>query len=491
MSEAAGQRVIQRRILALREALSSPARRGAVWTAVGYGGAQVLRFAGNIVLSRLLFREAFGMTAIVGSILQALQLFSDIGIGPSIIQSSRGEDRRFLATAWTLQAVRGVVIWLVVCAAAIPIANFYNEPELAWIAPIGGLSVLISGFASTKLFTANKNLQMGRLTGIELGSQAVGLVAQVGWALVHRSVWALVAGGMCISITKMILSHYALPGTKDRFGWDRDAARSLIHFGRWIFFSTLLTYCVTQADRLVFGKLVPLEVMGDYAIAVQIAMLPAMGIGALSLSIAFPHYSRLFNAGVALKDTFHRTRARSLLLAGWMSSGLIAGGQAAVSLLYDERYHAAGWIVQFLACGAWFFALEATNGAALLACGRAKWVAFSNGAKLVGMIITIPIGFAYWGFPGAVACYAGSDIFKWIVSCIGIKRLDLSAWPRDIAYTLWTAAAAFAGAWAGTHVAAAGAGRIWPALAVFFVVSLAWLPLVMRENTRIQRGGGA
>ncbi|MBL8859739.1 MAG: oligosaccharide flippase family protein [Planctomycetes bacterium] len=482
---------MHRRLLALQEALSSPARRGAVWTAVGYGGGQVLRFAGNIVLSRLLFPEAFGMTAIVGSILQALQLFSDIGIGPSIIQSSRGEDRKFLATAWTLQVVRGVVIWIAVCAAAIPIANFYNEPELAWIAPIGGLSVLVSGFASTKLFTANKNLQMGRLTGIELSSQAVGLVAQIGWALMHRSVWALVAGGMCISITKMVLSHYALPGTKDKFGWDRDAARSLIHFGRWIFFSTLLTYCVTQADRLVFGKLVPLDVMGDYSIAVQIAMLPAMGIGSLSLSIAFPHYSRLHNSGVDLKDTFHRTRVRSLWLAGWMSAGLIAGGQAAVTLLYDARYHDAGWIVQFLACGAWFFALEATNGAALLATGNAKWVAFSNGAKLVAMISTIPFGFAYWGFPGAVACYAGADVFKWIVSCIGIRRVNLSAWPRDIAYTAWTAATALAGAWAATTDVVTSLGRFWPAFVVFAVVTLGWMPLVMRENARIQKGGGA
>lgn len=486
---AAQRTFIARRVTAVRNSLASPARRGVVWTAVGYGGGQVLRFAGNIVLSRLLFPEAFGMTAIVGSILQALQLFSDIGVGPSIIQSARGEDRKFLATAWTIQVVRGVAIWLIVCAAALPIATFYGEPTLAWIAPIGGLSVLVSGFASTKLFTANKNLQMGSLTRIELTSQGIGLVVQVGWALIDRSVWALVGGGLAVSISKMLMSHYALPGIKDRFGWDKDAAHSLVRFGRWIFFSTLLTYCVTQADRLVFGKLVPLDVMGDYSIAAQIAMLPAMGIGALSLSIAFPHYSRLFNLKQDITETFIRTRTRCLLLAGWMASGLVAGGPAAVALLYDERYHKAGWIVQLLACGAWFFALEATNGAALLACDRAKWVAFSNGAKLVGMIVLIPIGFALWGFPGAVACYAFSDVFKWLVSCIGISQLKLAAWTRDIVYTLWTAGASLAGLWASTRVAETQGGKVLPALSVFVVVSLVWLPLVARENSRlIERG---
>jgi len=482
---------IARRVTAVRETLSSPARRGAVWTAVGYGGGQVLRFAGNILLSHLLFPEAFGMTAIVGSLLQALQLFSDIGVGPSIIQSTRGEDRRFLATAWTLQAVRGLVIWLIVCIAAVPLANFYDVRELAWIAPIGGLSVLVSGFASTKLFTANKNLQMGSLTRIELTSQAIGLGVQVAWALTSPSVWALVGGGLAVSISKTLMSHFALTGIDDRFGWDKSAAHLLVRFGRWIFFSTLLTYCVTQADRLVFAKLVPLDVMGDYSIAVQIAMLPAMGIGALSLSIAFPHYSRLFNAKSDITETFVRTRTRCLLLAGWMSAGLIAGGQAAVSLLYDSRYHDAGWIVQLLACGAWFFALEATNGAALLACDRAKWVAFSNGAKLVGMLILIPIGYAKFGFPGAVACYAASDVFKWIVSCIGISRLNLSAWPRDIAYTLWTATTAALGMWVGERTDTLTESRFVPALCVFVVVSLAWAPVVLRENNRLLNRGHA
>jgi O-antigen/teichoic acid export membrane protein len=162
-----------------------------------------------------------------------------------------------------------------------------------------------------------------------------------------------------------------------------------------------------------------------------------------------------------------------------------------VSLLYDARYHEAGWIVQYLACGAWFFALEATNGAALLACDRAQWVAFSNGAKLVGMIVMIPIGFAFWGFPGAVACYAGSDVFKWIVSCVGISRLNLAAWPRDIVYTLWTAGASCAGAWAATRVGEVHGSRVLPAIVVFVVVSLVWLPLVMRENSRLTGRGSA
>ena len=88
--------------------LRSLALRGSAWTLVGYGGALTLRLASSLVLTRLLFPEAFGVAALVGIFMQGLQMFSDIGVGPNIIRSPRGDDPDFLNTAWTLQVGRGL-----------------------------------------------------------------------------------------------------------------------------------------------------------------------------------------------------------------------------------------------------------------------------------------------------------------------------------------------------------------------------------------------
>src|SRR5687767_10200117 len=69
--------------------LRTTVRRGSAWSLAAYGGSQLLRFAGNLILTRLLVPEAFGLMALINALLQGLQLFSDIGIGPSIIQSAR------------------------------------------------------------------------------------------------------------------------------------------------------------------------------------------------------------------------------------------------------------------------------------------------------------------------------------------------------------------------------------------------------------------
>ncbi len=78
-------------------------------------------------------------------------MFSDIGIKPSIIRSSRGDDPNFLNTAWTLQVIRECGLWIGCCLIAWPVSRFYDNQELLWLIPTVGLTTIISGFNSTSL----------------------------------------------------------------------------------------------------------------------------------------------------------------------------------------------------------------------------------------------------------------------------------------------------------------------------------------------------
>ena len=91
----------------MSSSLKKQAVRGTIWTVFGYGSSQVLRFGGNLILTRLLVPDLFGLMALVQIFIRGLSLFSDIGIRPSIIRSDRGDDPIFLNTAWTIQVIRG------------------------------------------------------------------------------------------------------------------------------------------------------------------------------------------------------------------------------------------------------------------------------------------------------------------------------------------------------------------------------------------------
>src|SRR6056297_1059184 len=145
------------------QALGARAIRGSMLTFIKFGGANALRLGSNLILTRLLFPEAFGLMALTQVFLTGLQMFSQFGINASVIRSERGDDPAFLHTAWTVQIVRGIGLWLICFAVAYPAAAFYGEPQLEQLLPAVGLTAAINGLASINMVTVNRKLLLGRL----------------------------------------------------------------------------------------------------------------------------------------------------------------------------------------------------------------------------------------------------------------------------------------------------------------------------------------
>jgi O-antigen/teichoic acid export membrane protein len=441
--------------------------------------------------------------ALVAVFMQGLAMFSDIGIRPGIVQNQRGDDPAFLNTAWTIQVVRGVALWLIACAGAYPFAVLYGELLLAWMIPVAALTALIAGFNSTSLATANRHLRLGRLTVLELIGQCASVVVMVVLAWLYGTVWALVAGGLTAAAVKMVLSHAWLGTIRNRPGWDAEAGRSLLRFGKWIFASTALTFLATKADRLVLGVLVPVEVLGVFSIALMFALLPAEIVKRLGHHVIFPMYSRVNFEPERLARIYDRSR-RVLLPGGGMAlAALFLAGPWLIGLLYDQRYAAAGWMVQVLAVGVWFQLMQATSGALLLALGEARWVAAANGAKAALLIPAVVAGHTLWGVGGALGGLVAVEVVKYVVTAAAVhgqrtgtpgpmRRLRGPVW-LDLGYTGGAGAitaAAFVvmtlfdrhvgGDPGGVGVAAVGAGVV--------AAACLWAPALV--GVRGRRGAG-
>lgn len=424
-------------------AVGTRAARGAVWTLGGYAAGSSLRLAANVLLTRLLFPEAFGLMAVVNAVVLGLSLASDVGLGQAIIQSERGADPRFLRTAFTLQIARRLGLGLLCIALASPVASLYASSgpmalELTRILPLVGLSIMVDGFISMRAFLCRRQLTLGRLTVVDLSAQVASLVVMISWALVSPTVWALVAGTVAKSLTWVVLSHLALAGPRDRLGWDPTAARAMFSFGKWILVSTLLGFLAGQADRLVLAKLVPLGVLGVYGIAATLAAVPSEAFAKLASAVVFPVLSRLKGDEAELRRASQRVRAPILLGCGAIVSALLAGGGTAIiEVLYDDRYAAAGWMLRALAAGAWFKTLDAVQGATLLALGRTRSLAGSNAVRAAGTFVFAGSGWAVAGFPGAILGLVSADAAKYIATAtllgtVGGKR----AWTDDLGPTL-------------------------------------------------------
>lgn len=386
------------------QGLFSRAMRGSVVTAGAYAVSQALRLASNLVLARLLYPEAFGVMALVSVALVGLAMFSDLGLGPAISQSTRGDDPDFLNTAWTLNALRGAALWAMTCLLAWPMAGLYHAPDLMWLLPAAGLTLLISGFNPTRIDTANRHLLLGRVTALDLASQVIGTAAMIGLAFAMRSVWALVIGAIVGSLAKLVLTWALLPGAPNRPQWEPQAARSLIHFGKWIFLSTACGFLLSQGDKAIFGAWLTLPELGIYNIGWFLASFPVLLAGSVIGRIMIPLYRDYPPA--ANEANFRRMRRLRFAASGGTISllavlGII--GVPLVDLLYDQRYAGAGAIIVAMACVQMPGVIGMTYDQSALAAGDSRTYFLVIALKAVIQTLAFLVGMSMGGLFGALA----------------------------------------------------------------------------------------
>src|SRR5262249_34745254 len=125
----------------VQPSVKSAARTAAVWIVVGFGTMYLLKFFSSVILTHQLDPEVFGLMILVTTFLTGLHMFSDVGIGQAVFQSPKGDEPDFLNTAWTLQILRGLAIWLGAVLIAWPVAVFYDEsPALPVASGVGLLA---------------------------------------------------------------------------------------------------------------------------------------------------------------------------------------------------------------------------------------------------------------------------------------------------------------------------------------------------------------
>ena len=386
------------------DSLMARAVRSSAFVLAGYGSAQVIRLASNLILTRLLFPEAFGVMTLVAVVTTGLELFSDLGIGPSIAQNKRGDDPAFLDTAWTIQVVRGGLLWLLACALALPVARFYAVPELGWYLPVAAFSLVISGFLPTRIETAYRHLLVGRLTALDLASQALGVGLMIGLAALTGSVWALVLGGLLTALTRLALTHFRLPGAANRFRWEPAAAHELIHFGKWIFLSTIFSFFSSQGDKLVFGKLLTLVTLGVYNIGYYLGSFPVLLGQTIVHRVMIPIYRDVAASGTP-DNARKLIRLRYTMTAAMLAMLMVLayGGPALVGLLYDARYHHAGAMLVLIAVALSPQAIGMSYDRAALAAGDSRRFFAVTASRAVLQIGLLYLGARVQGLVGAIA----------------------------------------------------------------------------------------
>jgi O-antigen/teichoic acid export membrane protein len=407
--------------------------RGGTWTAAGYGASQVVRLASTLVLARLVAPQAFGLVALVTVFLSGLESLSDLGIGMDVIQNVRGDDPAFINTAFIIQVVRGILIWLVAAGLAYPFAIFYHQPAVITLAIVGSLSTLFRGFASGSVWTLARHVRLKELTFLNTGSDIFGLVVSVVWALISPTAWALVAGRVAATLALTVASH-AISENRVSLTWDPKAAKEILAFGTGIFVSTATYFLAGEAERLVVGKFVTLVELGCFSLALSISFAASRGFQQVVSQVFFPMMSDSIreNREAAIRH-FTKTRHLVLILSACMSVGFILGSNWLVHLLLGAKYAQTGWMLQLLGMRGALELFMSVTATMLFALGTSRYAAIANISKLIFLAAGLYIAFSRYGFHAALWVLALAPLANYIPMLFGLRRHCAPAMRSELA----------------------------------------------------------
>jgi len=402
--------------------------RAAFWSLLGSGGRGAIRFISNLALTRLLFPEAFGLIATAMVVLTLIQVFSDTGAKTALIQNPRGRERRFIDTAFLIALCRSLILFTIILIAIEPVTAFYGEPALSKILFIMSLALLAEGFINPALPLLIKNLQVEKQVTYAIGSQLAGFFTTLALVYTLRTVDALAYGYLATSVYRVIASYLVTP-YRPHFAWDKEAGLELLHFGKFIIVNTLIGWAVLNIDRLVIGKVLDMEQLAYYNIALYLGVYISEVLVQVFAQSYFPAVSSIAHDIPRVEAVYKKTVATIISLVAPFMMLLVIFSEEVVQVLYDPRYAMAGSILFWISLKSFIHFIAHLQSGTLTALGKPGYVTVSNGTGFIFLALVLPEMTRQYGLVGAGVAMLISTVFVALVqSVFMVKKVNFDTW---------------------------------------------------------------
>ena len=418
--------------------LGRQAARGTAVTLVAQSGRFVLQIGSLIVLARLLTPEAFGLVAMVTSLIGIAELIRDFGLSSAAIQAKHLSHDERTNLFWINVAIGTVCAMLAVVFAPL-IADLYHEQRVySIVLALSGLLV-VSGVTTQYRADLSRNLQFRALAGVDLSAQALGVTVAIMAAVLGAGYWAIVAQQITFVVVTCALSILFsrwLPGLPKR----RTSVRRFIRFGTSVLGTQLLGYATNNVDNVAIGAVWGPGPLGNYSRAYQLLMVPINQISDPIRRVILPILSRVHDDPPKYQRYVEKTQHVGTYALG--PAFAIAAGLATplVAVLFGPQWLDVGPIFVALAVGGVFRGVGLVTYLAFLSSGKVgqqfRMYLVARPLMMVMILAGLP-----WGPVGVAIGHSSAFAVYWIASLIYLGRvtgLDVKRLFRQVVIALLT-----------------------------------------------------
>jgi O-antigen/teichoic acid export membrane protein len=392
------RRMNQDQAKATSPSLTHRAVSGMMWVAWGSGAMAALKIGVLVVLTRLLSPADFGLVAAGLVVIDFSLNFSQLGLGPALVQRAKLEPRH-LSTAFFASSALGLLVGTIIFLSAPLLAEFFRMRDLVPVVRILALSFPVTGTAIVSDSLLSRELRFRVIANRDVFAYATGYgvvgitLAALGWG-----VWALVAAQLTqTTVRTAILLRVAPPRLSVRPTWGSFV--ELMDYGLGQSVARVGVILANQADNLVVGRWLGAAALGLYSRAYQLMSVPTALVGDMLDKVLFPTMSQVQHDLRRLATAY--LRGMGLLALVTMPAGVVAAVLAPelVAVAFGPRWQALVPPFQVLALGMMFRTGGRMSDSLSRATGRVYRRAWRQAAYAALVFLGALVG-RHWGVTG-------------------------------------------------------------------------------------------
>jgi len=406
--------------------LSQRVAKGGLWIFTFRLVDNGFRVVKLVILARLLAPKDFGLFGIALLAISTLETFSQTGFQTALVQK-KANIAHYLDTAWTVSAIRGTFLFILLFLSAPSIALFFNTPDAFLIIQVIGASILLNGFNNIAIVYLQKELEFSRQFIYQLSVTLADFIVVIAVALAFKNVWALVFGLLAGNTMGLIVSYVVHP-YRPRLRLDIRRIKDLFGFGRWIFGSSILAFLITQGDDAFVGKFLGATMLGFYQMAYKIANMPTTEITQVISQVTFPAYSKIQDNLPRLREAYARVLQLTAFLSFPIAGLIFALASDFTKVFLGERWMPMVPAMQVLVLWGLIRSIGTATGQVFLSIGKPEIVAKLQFIVLILLgILIYPLSIK-WGILGtSLAVLVSTFAPNFIAFLMIIRTLQYAA----------------------------------------------------------------
>ena len=374
---------------------------GIAWTAGVKWISQALTWISTIAVARLLTPADYGIVGMAAVFLGLITLLGEFGLGAAVV-TLRDLDGRQVRQLNTLSVLLGVAGFGLACAAALPMARFFDAPRLVWVVVALGTGFVVAGFRTVPESLLQRDLRFRTLALVEGTQAALVAGAMVAMALAGFGYWTLVLGTL---LTGALQTGAAVALRPQGFARPtRAAIAPALGFSWNVLVARLSWYLYANADFMVVGRVLGERALGFYSFAWSLASIPIGKVSGLILRVTPAHFAAVQDDRPALRRWFLTLTEGLALVTFPATVGLALVAEPFVLTVLGDKWAAAIPVLRLLAVYASLRSITPLLPQVLLVTRDSRYAMWTSVAGAVVLPVAFIVG-SRWGTTGVAVAW--------------------------------------------------------------------------------------